>query len=384
MVAEKISLYDGLKEKSIMKIAIVNNHMAGGLGGSELQCHLIATGLAEKGHDISYIASNGSVIVGKTSNLSYPVISVKPNGYAIATAIIREKSDSVYWRFNKRHIRKVLKLLSRRGIPLVFAVSSDADLQYLDRTPIRRISDPVRAIYRFIRSIYEISSYRHVSSFTVLNPELIELVPHNSVFFVANSVPLDQVNFTWPRPYIVWVANIKPRKRPEEAIALGPMLDALGVDLLMVGSIQHSDYQRVMDTVHLPRNVYYLGKKSVEEVNGILSGALFHVHTCMPEGFGNIFIQAWFMGRPSVSLGYDPGGYLSRHEIGITAEDNREKFSETIKRWILNREELCRYGHNALKIANMEFTTTRMIDQVEEILITTANDFNKKRVLASD
>ena len=44
--------------------------------------------------------------------------------------------------------------------------------------------------------------------------------------------------------------------------------------------------------------------------------SLFLAHTCAPEGFPNVFIQAWRQAKPVVSLFYDPDRMLENHRLG--------------------------------------------------------------------
>jgi glycosyltransferase involved in cell wall biosynthesis len=89
----------------------------------------------------------------------------------------------------------------------------------------------------------------------------------------------------------------------------------------------------------------------------------------LPEGFGNVFIQAWASGRASVSLGYDPGGHLEKYEIGLNANNDRDVFKSMVVGMISNSEMRESYGRRAAEIANRYFTTDRMVSEIEEVLI---------------
>ena len=84
----------------------------------------------------------------------------------------------------------------------------------------------------------------------------------------------------------------------------------------MVGCVRNKRYAYFEDPAATPVNLHYLGPKTVAEVNGILAKSQFLVHTCEPEGFGNVFIQAWLQGRPTLTLEYDPDGIIAREALG--------------------------------------------------------------------
>ena len=137
-----------------------------------------------------------------------------------------------------------------------------------------------------------------------------------------------QVPFSWPRPYVAWVANLKPSKRPELCVELARHLLPHGVDLVMVGRLVDPAYCWLED-LSASENLHYIGPRSVEEVSGVLAGALALVHTCMPEGFPNVFIQSWQQATPTVSIEYDPGGIIKTHALGYVSEADEQRFHRT-------------------------------------------------------
>lgn len=350
-----------------MKILIINNHIKSDLGGSELQCHILAKGLSCNGHEVVYLAP-GNTLAEDFSDLNYRVVSSKDTGQELSKALLEIAPDVIYWRRDKKNIYQVARAAKAANIPFLFAVSHISNLTLGFGNPKREVRDVLGSMYWFLRSFYELRAIQLATYITVLNPDLVTLVKHKHVQFVANSVPRDIVQFSWSKPYIAWIASIKPEKRPEEVLALAADLRVQGVDIVMVGEIQHNSYAAMMDSRNLPDNVHYLGKRSVEEVNGILQGSLFHIHTCLPEGFGNVFIQAWASGRTSVSLGYDPGGHLEKYEIGLNANNDRDVFKSMVISMILNSEMRESYGRRAAEIANRYFTTDRMVSEIEEVL----------------
>jgi glycosyltransferase involved in cell wall biosynthesis len=350
-----------------VKILIINNHIKSDLGGSELQCHILAKGLSCNGHEVVYLAP-GNTLTEDFSDLNYRVVSSIDTGYELTKALLAIAPDVIYWRRDKKNIYQVAKAAKEANIPFVFAISHISNLTLGFGNPMKKVRDVLSSMYWFLRSFYELRAIQLATYITVLNPDLVSLVKRKHVQFVANSVPRDLVPFKWSNPYIAWIASIKPEKRPEEVLALAADVRVHGVDIIMVGEIQHNSYAEMMDSNNLPDNVHYLGKRSVEEVNGILQGSLFHIHTCLPEGFGNVFIQAWAFGRASVSLGYDPGGYLEKYQMGFNANNDRDLFKSMVVSMILNSVMRESYGRKAAEIANRYFTTERMVSEIEEVL----------------
>ena len=137
---------------------------------------------------------------------------------------------------------------------------------------------------------------------------------------VGNFQPLPSEQVAKDRPItVVWVANVKPLKRPELFIRLAGMLrHRRGARFLMVGRAAAGRYQKRLDRAiaGLP-NLTYVGEKAVDEVNRTLAGAHVLVNTSLYEGFPNTFIQAWLRHVPVASLDVDPDDLLKTERLGF-------------------------------------------------------------------
>jgi glycosyltransferase involved in cell wall biosynthesis len=170
----------------------------------------------------------------------------------------------------------------------------------------------------------------------VNNPSHLELVRIRPAIHIPNGVGPAAAPIRRARPYVAWVANLKPSKRPEACIGLAEAIEDLGVDVVMVGRAQVAEYEGFAARTDLPANLVLLGPLPPREAEGVLAGALVHVHTCRPEGFPNVFLQAWRAGVPSVSLGFDPGGTIVREGLGSCADDDVERFHDEVRGLIVD------------------------------------------------
>jgi len=94
-----------------------------------------------------------------------------------------------------------------------------------------------------------------------------------------------------------------------------------------------------------------LGEKPLREVNGILRGALFLVHTCQPEGFPNVLIQAWMQGKATVSLAYDPDRLIQTQQFGFFS-GSFEQFVQDTKMLLDNATMRAEMGQRAHTFAS--------------------------------
>ena len=348
-----------------MRVVIVNRHMSDYLGGSEMQCHNIANGLSARGHEVAYVAPHGSP---RLYEVAYRVVAVEPDAGSIASQILDLKPDVVYWRFNKYKFRRVAATLSRNRIPLIFAVSHIDDTKRMNylTDPSKGLLGLCRAGKEALVNAFNYGGFKFVSGATVLNPEYLGILPVPFDRFVPNSVVLDSVPFHWPRPYVVWVANLKKAKRPEAFVRLAKELAEEKVDFLMVGDIVSHEYEWVRSAS--VSDFYYLGKMPVENVNGVLRGALGLVHTCEPEGFGNNFIQAWLAGKPTISLSFDPGGFIAGEKLGAISHNDFAMFVEQVRKLINDTDWRRITGSRAKHFADATFSLNNTVDGIEAVL----------------
>lgn len=352
-----------------LKVAIVNQHPADMLGGSEIQCDIIARGLVARGHQVDYLAVGGQS--GRDYQVPYGVHSVARRADAIADRVLLLKPDILYWRFNKHCFARSVARIRRAGIPVVFSVSHVRDVTRFFFQP-RAWGPPGfkslrRALKEGWRLYKEHGGFAHVDALVSNNPDNLGLAPVPLQLHIPNSMTTAAEPFSWPRPYCLWVANIKDRKQPEKFVELAARLQDTGVDFLMVGQLQSKSYGPLLAAG--PANFHYLGEKRLEEVNGILAGSLFLVHTCHPEGFSNNFIQAWLQGRTVVSLAFDPGGLLVAEGLGRYAGGDMDTFTTQVRQLIEQPDLARQMGEQARTYASAQFAPEANVGKLERLFL---------------
>lgn len=350
-----------------MKIAIVNRHPNDVIGGSELQCDNIAKGLTRKAHDVVYIAPAGKK--GTDYNRPYRVVPVDSTSSAIADAILAENPDVVYWRLNKYHFYGAARRLAAKNIPIVFALSHINDTKWwsIHDNPRAGIKPFLKSVKQGVKNAVNHLGFQHVSGVTSMNPDFLNKLPIANQRFVPSSVDTIVTPFAWPRPFVVWVSNLKPAKQPEKFVELARALP--GADFLMVGAIQDKAYDWVRDENTRTPNFHYLGAKTLHEVNGIMAQSLFLVHTCKPEGFPNTFLQAWFQKKPVVTLDFDAAGYIETHDLGAFAKGDWNAFVTAAKNLIDDGAARTAASERAYNFASSNFSFERTVDLLEGFLI---------------
>lgn len=369
-----------------MKIAIINRHIYDNIGGSEIQCDLIARKLTQLMHEVIYLVINGDENYLNTPYKTIPVC-IK-NTDDISNILDIEHPDIIYWRYNKNHFLKISKIIKKKRIPMVFGISSLNDtrkwITFYERKPNESI---LKYLYKNFMNIIVARvnhfGFKNADGATILNYEYINRIPVRSQIYLPNSMEIDFVPFNWRKKFVFWCANIKKAKRPEICIAVAKELQKHDIDVLMVGKIQDTNYDFFNNKLLLPNNLHYLGAKSPSQVNGIIKESILLFHTCKPEGFGNIFIQAWKIGVPTISYEFDPGSFITTKNIGIVANKNINKLISSILRLCKDEGLRTEMINNAKRFANMHFNPEINIKNLENYFLEIIK-YNNEKTFFSD
>ena len=342
-----------------MKILLVNYHPAFHLGGSEIQCDLLADAWNKEGHDVTYLALGTRTT---PEDVKYKATPTNHDARSIISGIQEVAPDIIYWRCGFNALAKVAGYCRLRSIPLVFAISAARNVTLWAPRHPQPESNPFIAAARKIRSLksgikhrLRIESLRLVPAAISLSKTLQDSIPSglepDRICTIYNSMSPNPIkDFDWPRPFVFWVANLKRQKRPERLLCLADPLADLGVDIVMVGAIQQTYYEKFV--AELPNNIHYLGPKTVSEVDSIMESAEVFVHTCKPEGFGNNFIQAWYQGTPTVTFEFDPDGLIEERKLGFCARGNNKTFIDSVCRLLEDEQLHGQFSENGEAIAD--------------------------------
>lgn len=347
-----------------MRIAIVNNHWQYAPGGSELQSHIIAREMAGRGHYVAYIAPGSPDIICRTS---YDVNPCRKDAGSIIRAVLESRPDIVYWRYYRSYLRQVQRAVKVEHIPFVFVVCNRTLTRpwFTDR----RVKNPVIRVFKMLRDRWQYGAIERSDIVVSINRELLGKIRAENKTCLPLVMDEDYRDFDWPVPYCAWVSNLRRVKRPEKFIRLAERMRDTEIAFLMAGRVLDENYRYIEEGKGCPGNLHYIGQKSFEEINGILRNSLFHVHTCEPEGFGNVFVQAWMQGRPSLSLGFDPGGYIREYNIGFVADNDMERFERYARELIENKDLREEMGVRAYESARGLFSVERGINDLENLFL---------------
>jgi len=181
----------------------------------------------------------------------------------------------------------------------------------------------------------------------------------NADFVMPNAHPIPKMKDIQNEGIrVLWVANLKPAKRPELFVRLASQLKDLGVEFAMVGRDPHTKWSSLLkNEIAKVSCLKYYGALPIDEVNELFSESSIFVNTSEIEGFPNTFIQAWMRSVPVVSLSINPDNIITDNNLGY----HSKSFQQLIKdvEILIHNEDLRQsLGTNANKYALVNYTVS--------------------------
>ncbi|MFC2036524.1 glycosyltransferase family 4 protein [Chloroflexota bacterium] len=310
------------------------------MGGAEYQTLIMAQGLVELGHDVTFLATDtdnaGEVTAGGMTVRK--ILGSRAVGWAthrelVERAIQGATPDVCYVR-RFRELGAAVPFCNDAGIPVI-----SMSCHVMETSPFFRSRYPEEAMAH-LRSFLSIRSADvHVCNTKFLQKKTQRWFPRKSIRAIYNGQPVPMLASVHAEPsgQVIWVNNLKDWKRPDLLVELARRLPQFR--FVMVGRMAGGRYGEKMRQMlqQASANLEYLGPKPIEEVNALISQSDLLLYTSLAvEGFANSFLQAWFRGVPTLSLFFDIDGIIEREGIG--------RYSRTFEQLVADVQELMEDG----------------------------------------
>jgi glycosyltransferase involved in cell wall biosynthesis len=122
---------------------------------------------------------------------------------------------------------------------------------------------------------------------------------------------------------VVWVAVIRPPKRPDLLIQIARQLPMIRFVVCGAPNKRHWDagkLENILTQLQSLPNVDYRGHVAPEETLKVIGNASVLLSTSDGEGFPSVFLEAWAAATPIVSLQIDPDQKIRNHHLGVVAD----------------------------------------------------------------
>lgn len=343
-----------------MKISMLAHHpfpiKAPYAGGLEMQTHILAKGLQERGHEVTIYAHGESD--PELQIRTYPFDEVRFDDIRQIPVHKDFNEDFIYAHHGYLSaIRQVAK--------------SDADIVHLNclhHTPFimhELVSKPVIASLHtlplpFLQSaILATRDSEHIH-YTAVSQRLADIwsVYNDKSSVIYNGVDLSQWDFN-SNPsgdYVVWAGRICPEKGTREALQAAKQA---GVSIKLAGPICDPDYFNRSVSPLLNEMNTYEGHLNPAELAGLISSCRGFLFTSLwEEPFGMVLIEALACGTPVIAFESGAVPEILTDQCGaIVAKSDTAGMAEAIR----DLETFDRYQCRQ-RVAD-HFTHDHMVDQ---------------------
>jgi glycosyltransferase involved in cell wall biosynthesis len=285
---------------------LLPEHYSSNMGGAEYQAKLLVEALINSGkYEITYLCNRSKkeyepegyriVTLEKLHKLIKPsFLSISIFAYQTLHKI---DPDIIYQNVGGIFTGIAAYYANKHKKRLIWHIASDDDIVPQWKGNVLR---EVRLIHERLALKYAIKHSDIIAAQTRHQAKLLKThygIETNHFIPIGHPLPNASVD-RFERLTILWIANLKPLKRPEKFVELARRFSALkSVSFKMIGQQGwgrwFEDLKKEIN--HLP-NIEYLGRLPQEEVNAYLRKSHILINTSIYEGFSNTFVQAWLRG----------------------------------------------------------------------------------------
>jgi glycosyltransferase involved in cell wall biosynthesis len=355
------------KNSGVRVAVVIPTHWDFLMGGAQYQAKLLVQTLFEEyGAVVRFFSARAS------ANRSFPDHQVVCVGHTkwhrqfghfwdyfrLRRALREFAPDVIYQRVACAYTGICAGYAEEAGIPMIWHVAHENDC----RTPLP-LAQLLRRPHAVVESRLTHRGIRGADTIVAQTNDQVELLRQNlgivadQVIRNFHALPDAMVKNTDPVK-VIWIANLKPSKRPELFLEIAQQLnDCPGVEFVMVGQPYQVDSlrQNFEQKLQHNANVSFLGAQSQDAVNALLDQAHLLVNTSKGEGFSNTFIQAWMRSVPVLTMGVNPDGILNEDSLG-GCYASTEGLADAIRERVSNPARLASTGEVARQFAIREFS----------------------------
>lgn len=298
------------------------------VGGAEVQQSVIAPALAARGYRVSMITMDhgqpeGTEVRGVRIHKAYqpdeglPVVRfVFPRMTKLWDALKRVDADVYYQRTAAVSTAVTAAFCRRHGRYGIYAGASDVDF-----VPGRQDIEYARD-----RRLHE-WGVRNMDRVLVQNATQLETLKANygiDGVLIPNAFPtLPSDRSRHEGGYVLWVATVRPSKRPELMLELARRMP--NHRFVMIGGPDpgrkaEEYFASIAEQAARVPNIEFKGYMPFAEAEGWFDGARVLVNTSLYEGFPNTFLQSWSRGVPTVAF-IDTGSRLDGEPVYDSVAD---------------------------------------------------------------
>jgi glycosyltransferase involved in cell wall biosynthesis len=302
--------------------------------------------LVSYGHEVFFItpAAAPEQILHEIDGARFIASPLRTTNIKLRKILATESPDWFIWLTNSMHLGPCFFIARSLGIATAYVCASNKDCvpkHALNPLSFRKHFWP---LYQWGLDLADRILAQHPGQRDLLGPRYAD-----KTFLVSNIADFPNIDKHPADPgYIAWVANLRAEKRPHLLMEIAKRLPQY--KFVVCGAAldyrsQPGYAQSISETLSGMPNVDYRGAVPPKETLEIIANASFFLSTSDQEGFPNTMLEAWSLGVPVVSLEFDPGGMIIKHELGRVSS-NVADIVVDIEDLMNTPKEITRLGKN--------------------------------------
>lgn len=318
-------------------------------GGGELQMSLLVKALAQKGEEVividpyldkSFISPDG-VKVMNVPNWNKGIKGLRMFMYRIPALwkVCAEVNADFYYVRMRSFLHILLYLVAKKkGKKFINAIAHD-----LDVSPIRnKIKYEYKTNFNLFSFLTEHLPNDLALKFLLQNSDYVT-IQHTGQQFPSKGAKSRQILF----PNIINTTNFPVVQHPSRdyyihvgsftllkgAESLQQLINILSTNkrIMIIGQPKGEKALEIYNELRKRENVILKGRLSHQETIQHIANAKALISTSNFEGFPNIYLEAWGVGVPVISLNVNPGQIFNTYRLGVHCNGNLNRMKQAIE-----------------------------------------------------
>jgi glycosyltransferase involved in cell wall biosynthesis len=325
------------------------------IGGGELQMAQLAKSLAMAGHEVvvidpfsteSFVTGEGIQVIHVADwNKGLPVIRMLWYRIpALYKLFVKQKADYYYVR-----MRSYLHLISYFGArkakgKFLLALASDIDLlSFKDKYRFEYKANfklfkyftywlPNDLVYKFLIARADYIIRQHKGQLVKNSAIRGKLLTFPNIVDLQNLPIIDKPS----KSYYIYVGSLTIMKGADKLYEIIKSSDKTNI-IMVVGQPNDNASVPIFEQIRILENADVKGRINHHDTLQLMANAKALINTSENEGFPNVFLEAWPMGVPVLSLKVNPGNIFAEYELGVCFNNDLIKMKDYINRNDVNK-----------------------------------------------